>query len=499
MRLRRKLLGVGLAALVGGTATGQFASDRLPAAPGGAPKAAPALPGGLTPVAPAGPVVGGYQPRPVAPASPSAPGSLYGSPTYSAPPTGGYVPPVDAPRTPTYGSAPTYGSPTYGTPAPAPVRPAPSLPVNVQIPTALAADHPWVLKPEHGPYFIMVKSYVRPSVGSKAHSDAKERGEKGLTARELAEGLASEIRDTYRVQAFLFEYISEERKAEFRAYVAARQKAETEYWGQVEALRQKAKLQGLDFVAPDNKFRTMKHDTRDQIGVLVGGFQSEKDALTALNKLKTWPTPKNEVLLDKGLILTTKDGRNSSDTAYINPYASAFVVPNPSIARTGQPGGPRTGMDPFIVRLNEDNPYSLFKATKGWTLAVKAFTAPVEIGNKNSDTSLMRKFGVGSKGADVLNAGAEQAEVMAKAIRSMKGPNGESLNLEAFVLHTRNSSVVTVGQFDGPDDPALVATKRMLSKMTGRVTEDSGGLRPVMNAPTLFDNVVPIPVPTKQQ
>lgn len=492
-QLRRKLFGVGLAALVGGTATGQFASDRLPAAPLGGPKAAPALPGGLTPVAPTaptGPVVGGYQPRPV---SPAAPGSLYGSPTYSAPPTGGYVPPSDAPR------APTYGAPTYGTPAPAPVRPAPAMPVNIQMPTALAPDHPWVLKPEHGPYFIIVKSYVRPSVGSKAYSDAKERGEKGLTARELAEGLASEIRDTYRVQAFLFEYISEERKAEFRAYHAARQKAEIEYSSQVEALRQKARLQGLDFVAPDNKFRAMKHDTRDQIGVLVGGFQSEKDALTALNKLKTWPTPKNEVLLDKGLILTTKDGRNSSDSAYINPYAGAFVVPNPSVVKSGQPGGPRTGMDPFIVRLNEDNPYSLFKATKGWTLAVKAFTAPVEIGNKDSNTSLMRKFGVGSKGADVLNAGAEQAEVMAKALRSMKGPNGEALNLEAFVLHTRNSSVVTVGQYDGPDDPALVATKRMLSKMTGRVTEDSGGLRPVMNAPTLFDNVVPIPVPTKQQ
>ncbi|MBM3978836.1 MAG: hypothetical protein FJ304_00860 [Planctomycetes bacterium] len=491
MRLRRKLLGVGLAALVGGTATGQFASDRLPAAPVGAPKGAPSLPGGLTPVGPVAPAVGGYQPRPVSPTPPTSPGSLYGSP----PAGGAYVPPSDAPRG-TYGT-PSYGS-TYGSPAPAPVRPAPTVPVNIEIPTALPKEHPWLLKPEHGPYFIMVKSYVRPAADSKAARDARERGEKGLTARELAEALASEIRDTYRVQAFLFEYISEERKAEMRAYIAARQKAETEYVAQIEALRQKAKLQGLDFVAPDNKFRVMKHDGRDQIGVLVGGFQSEADALKALTKLKTWPTPKNEVLADKGLILTTKDGRNSTESAVINPYASAFVVPNPSVVKAAQPGGPRTAPDPFIVRLNADNPYSLFKATKGWTLAVKAFTSPVEIGNKDSDTSLMRKFGLGSKGADVLAAGAEQAETMAKALRAMRGPNGEALNLESFVLHTRNSSVVTVGQFDGPDDPSLQAMKRMLSKMSGRVTEDQSGLRPVMNAPTLFDNVVPIPVPTKQ-
>lgn len=479
MRLRRKLLGVGLAALVGGPAAGQFASDRLPAGPVGAPKGAPSLPGGLTPVGPVAPAVGGYQPRPVSPAPPASPGSLYGSP----PAGGAYVPPSDAPRG------------TYGSPAPAPVRTAPTVPVNIEIPTALPKDHPWLLKPEHGSYFIMVKSYVRPTADSKAARDARERGEKGLTARELAEALASEIRDTYRVQAFLFEYISEERKAEMRAYLAARQKAETEYVAQIEALRQKAKLQGLDFVAPDNKFRVMKHDGRDQIGVLVGGFQSEADALKALNKLKTWPAPKNEVLVDKGLILTTKDGRNSSESAVINPYASAFVVPNPSVVKSGLPGGPRAAPDPFVVRLNDDNPYSLFKATKGWTLAVKAFTSPVEISNRDSDTSLMRKFGSGSK---VLIAGAEQAETMAKALRAMRGPNGEALNLEAFVLHTRNSSVVTVGQFDGPDDPALQAMKRMLSKMSGRVTEDQGGLRPVMNAPTLFDNVVPIPVPTKQ-
>jgi hypothetical protein len=486
--MRRKLvLGIGLAALAGGTAAGQFASDRVPApiyAPAEAPKTAPAIPGGLTPVgspAPAAPVVGGYQPlTPAAPTAPASPGgSLYSSPA-------AYVPPAEAPRMPAYGTVP-------GAPA-VPVPNIASLTVNeVQIPTALPKDHPWLLKPEHGAYFIMVKSYVRPAAGSRAADEAREKGEKLLAARELAEGLASDIRDTYRVQALLYEYISEERKAEMRAYLIAKQKAETQYLAQVEAMKQKARLQGLDFMEPDNKMRIRKHDDRDQIGVLVGGFQNEADALKALNKLKTWPAPKNTALLDKGILLTpTADGKQNAGAEYMNPYATAFVVPNPAVTRAAQPQA-QQGLDPFIVRLNEGRPYNLLRATKGWTLGVKSFSSPVELGGKEGDFSLARKFGM-SKGGDVLAASAEQAEALAKALRAMKGPRGEALNLEAFVLHTRTASIVTIGQFDGPDDPAMQATKRLLAGMRATLSGDQTGMRSMGNM-TLFDTMVPVPVP----
>src|SRR5262249_62212520 len=160
-----------------------------------------------------------------------------------------------------------------------------------------------------------------------------------------------------------------------------------------------------------------------------------------------------------------------------NPYPTAFVVRNPALGFTNQASRP--AVDPFIVKLNEGHPYNLLKATKGWTLALKSFTSPVEIVSKDSDTSLMKKFGF-SKNDDELAAGAEQAEALAKAIRTMKGPRGESLNLEAFVLHTRNASLVTVGQFDGPDDPALHATKRILANM--KLFENPKGAPVAMNA-----------------
>ncbi len=440
---KNALLGIGLALFAGGTGTAQFATDRGPVA---APKAT-TLPPGFAPAAP------------VQPAMPGA----------------GYVPP-------------TSGLQPAATPRPAVVL----LPTSLEIKTVLGADHPWLIKPEHGPYFIMVKSYVRPAKGSKG-----EEADKGLTARELAEGLAAEIRDVHRVQAFLFEYVSEERKAEMRQIAAERAKAQA-YYAQLGAMRQKSQLQGMEFMDPDNKLHVMTHHHRDQIGVLIGGFQTEAKAAEALVELKKWKAPKNEVLLDKGLILDTTSGRPVTQAAVINPYASAFVVPNPSIARSSQTG-PKA-LDPFVVKLNDGMPYNLLKATKGWTLAVKSFTAPVEMVNKNNDTSLMRKMGF-DKGANALAAGAEQAEKMAKALREMRGPAGadgrpgESLNLEAFVLHTRNASIVTVGQFDGPNDPALVAKQRLLAGLQVNQSLDAAGTRPAVNAPALFENMMPMAVP----
>ncbi|MFM8274216.1 MAG: hypothetical protein ACKODX_18060 [Gemmata sp.] len=441
---KKALFGVGLALVVGGTGLGQQlgpgAAPAVPLAP-----RAQVLPSGLSPAAPTAPA------QPVAPA-------------------GGYVPP-------TSGLQPAVGA----APGPAAQPAAVALLSVAEFRTALPADHPWVLKGEHGLYFIMVKSYVRPAKGQRGAED-----DKGLSARELAEGLAAEIRDTYRVQAFLFEYVSEERKAEMRQIAEARQKAQA-YKSQLDALRQKSQLQGMEFLEPDNKLHVMTHNHRDQIGVLVGGFQTAVAAKLALEKLKTWPTPKNEILCDKGVFVQPgADGKPEAARGSINPYKTAFVVPNPASAKAAPQA---RGLDPFIVKLNDDRQYNLLKTTKGWTLQVKTFSSPVEIVNKDSDTSLMRKVGLG-KGADVLAAGAEQAESMAKVLRSMKTP------FESYVLHTRNSSIVTVGQFDGPDDPSLVATRKLLLAMKIDTFEDKNGQRPVTNAPTaLFENVVPMVIP----
>ena len=57
---------------------------------------------------------------------------------------------------------------------------------------------------------------------------------------------------------------------------------------------------------------------------------------------------------------------------------------------------------------------------------------------------------------------------------------------------------MTIGQFDGPNDPDLIQKRQLLSTMKVNVTEDKAGYKPVTNAPTMFGNMMPIPVPRRQ-
>jgi hypothetical protein len=462
----RLAFGFGLAGLAAGSALGQFAADRVPASPQGSPsaaspQAAPQSPPGLqTP--PATPI--GYNP-----------------------PTGGILPaggvstdPAATQKLPSLADLAAQQPTRQLTPAP-----------RIDIESALGPDHPWALRPEHGAYFICVKSYSRPHVPTP--------DDNGPSARVLAEKLATEIREKWRVQAFLYEYISEERKAEAAALAAEREKGR-QFLQQMEERKQQSQLNGAVWLPPDNKIRFKTVNYRDQIAVLVGGFKTDLDAREALDKVHTWPAPSDKSLMD-GVVAAnlTNDQKAALQNGFINPYKSATVVPNPLIPRPTQPAASR--LDPFIVKLNGDNPYNLLKATKDWTLAVKAFSGPVQIVGRETDTSekdkpLIQKLSFSNKGANALLAAAAQAEALAKMLREMKGPGGQSLGLEAFVLHTRNNSIVTIGQFDGPSDPALVQMQNLLVSMKLSVSEDKMGSKPVANTPKILDEkMIPMPIP----
>lgn len=428
---RRLVLGIGLAGvLTGGTAVGQFASDKGPAA---LPQPKTALP----------PPVGGVMPA-------------TGFGTLAPPPGGG---------------------------AAIPTTPVPAL-TPAEIPTTLGTDHPWLVKPEHGAYLICVKSYSRP-----ARPDANDPGP---TARELAEALGTEIREVQKTNVYLFEYISEEKRAEYQAAAQARQRVQA-FAASMDVYKQKSQLQGMEFLEPDQKVRYKTFNYRDQVAVLVGGFKTDEEARKALDKIRTWAPPKNPLLMDGGAVVKPgANGQSVIEKTRLNPYQQAMVVPNPAIPRAASASA-TPSMDPFVVKLNEGRPYNLLKATRSWTLGVKSFSAPVQITTRDDEGTSMRR--PGSSGADVLNAGAEQAEMLAKALREMKGPGGRPLGLEAFVLHTRTGSIVTVGQFDSPNDPALIEARRMLVNLKLNVSKDAMGAQPTGDKPEMFPNVFPVPIP----
>jgi hypothetical protein len=448
--MRRFVLSVSCAGILSGSAMAQF---------GSAPPAAPMVP---TPAAPA--PFGGTGPMTPAPS---------------------YVPPVG-------GLQPTNTLRPAGSPAAPRVAP-------VEIPLALGPNHPLAVKPEDGAYFICVRSYSRPS--------KPDSNDVGFTVKQLSEALAAEIQQSHKeARVFLYELVSEEKKAQIAAQTAARQRA-AEFAASIEQYRQRAALAGADSFERDDFVKYQTFHYRDQVAVLIGGFRTEDEAVKALAIVKKWPSPKfddispvlgkeKKHLMDVASHVVKKDGKSELNKAYVNPYAQAMVVQNPAIAK--QMATQPMQQDPFILRLNEGRPYNLLKATKKWTLAVKSFSAPVHYTSKDEESkSVMNIFK--DKDADILARGADQAEALAKALREMKDETGKSLNIEAFVLHTRMASLVTVGDYETPNDPDLLAKQRILSNMTFNLSRDPKGTQITGQKEKMFgDMIQPVPIPRRQ-
>lgn len=421
MRRRWLLVGLGGVMAGAGAALGQFAADRTP------PPANPA---------------------PAPTAQPTQAGQL---PSYPA------TPPPQAPA----GRPVSYAAPPEQQQAP---RPAPS--------PNPALAHPLYVRPEHGGWMIVVKSYS------------------GDGSQKFAEELAAEIRQTHKAAAWLFEWGGEERRHEEQRRDEVRQRYRKEYepFLQVkEELRAKAAQQGTEFLDTPATFRLPTVNYTEQWAVLVGGFKDMDAARAALNTVRTWPAPKNTALLDKALVA---GGGAKGEGTYLNPFPNAFVVPNPSVRRSDPNQAPLA--DPAIVKLNEAEPLSLLQARKPWTLLVKRFIVPNRVtGTETQATALERLFSEDTA-AKWLELTARQARELATALRHEKmRPHP----FETYVLHARTESVVTVGQFDGPDDPALVQAYQELAALTFRVDYKDG--RP-SEVKKMFDAITPMRVPRVQ-
>jgi hypothetical protein len=71
---------------------------------------------------------------------------------------------------------------------------------------------------------------------------------------------------------------------------------------------------------------------------------------------------------------------------------------------------------------------------------------------------------MGENSGQLLDASAKQAEEVARVLRLMK--------FEAYVLHTRTASVITVGAYDSPEDPRLQQVQRQLRSLTFQNSSD---------------------------
>jgi hypothetical protein len=310
-------------------------------------------------------------------------------------------------------------------------------------------NNEYVVTPDAGAWMVIVQSYS------------------GDMARDQAHKLVLELRSRYNLQAYVFNRGKEEREKQ-EAEMRKRRQQLDEY------IRQNGLQPGMPL--PNRHVRI-----DEQYAVLVGdSYKDMESARKALDRLRKLPTPSKE-LVDKIVVAGNYDATTGKPTQVesvpVNPFLRAFVVPNPTVPVQK----PEEKPDTFLKQLNAEEPYSVFTCGKPWTLAVKEFYGENRVIPRSTPVELFEKL-LGKKGPDTLNASAMQAHELAKVMRKY-------MNLDAYVLHTRHGSVVTIGGYDSKDDPRLVQNQKRFTNFQF-VTQQQGGAQ---RAPDI--RFFPIPLP----
>ena len=274
------------------------------------------------------------------------------------------------------------------------------------------------ITPEAGPWCICAASY------------------RGPDAPALARELALFIRSKHQMPAYVFDHGKKERDEELRRLREFREKC------------------------PEGRFKGVR--VEQQFAVMVGGYNDRESARKALDDFKRLPPPPDK-LCDFGFVGTPtgKSGKNAIDAKPLlyNPFHSSFVAHNPTVPQ--EQDDPKKELE-FLKNINAGESLSLLSNRKPWTLVVKQLQGAclMQPGAHASENPFLNLFGLGNKPGAQLGAAGVQAHELAQALRQMK-----PVSFEAYVLHTRTSSIVTVGGYDSPNDPKLLQDQQTLSKL----------------------------------
>lgn len=383
-------------------------------------------------------------------------GGVLRNPFADPPPGGtpanpGSLPPVNPAGPPAQsGSAQRlFGNNNAATPTPAPfpdlgprdpyvsvlekLKPNPNLAINRDI----------EVTPQVGPWLIQLTYYQGP--------------EAPQMAREMVAYLRGE---PYKLPAYVFNHGTEEKQKEY-------ERVQREHARQKEIIaKQKEALKNQDIIYGSMRVPYVR--VEEQVAVVVGGYRDEATARRALDdihKLKP-PDPKKVKLPTIfGGHNDPKDPKNlqvrDTEILYISPFRTAWVARNPTMKSESQ--ADQDVMDlKLLKKYNHDEPFSLLQAKKPYTLVVKVIQVPTAIQGRNEKTSALDIMTV-LKVGDPVDAAAQSAHNLAELLRKAK--------LDAYVLHTKFSSIVSIGQFDSVDDPNLRAMQNLLAE---RLRVDTG-------------------------
>ena len=306
---------------------------------------------------------------------------------------------------------------------------------------------------------------------------------RGTHAQALAEELAEILNGKeYKLVAYLNDRGRKERLEE----QARVQKLRDQYWSAVEDLRKT----GSEPIGP-LRFRHIG-TIPDEFAVLVGKPNRPLKDMDAAHDFLVDHVRKLKPLPDRFCSQATfgddVSGKNTKSTS-VNPFALAMIAHNPSIELKKQQDDPDKA-DAFLKELNSGESYSVLKCSKAWTLVVKVYQGQVTLQDSKSP-SLMSRIGLAKKESDALGMGAVKAHQLADFLRHMKP------SFEAHVMHSRQYSIVTVGQYDSADDPKLKAAQKTLAALVIKGTGTNGDGKPDPYKDVVLETLNHQPLPMK--
>lgn len=346
--------------------------------------------------------------------------------------------------------------------------------------TSLAGQQPaetgpvikYPLTEKEGPWLIHIGSF---------------RGDESL---EFAHRFAEETRSKYKYQTYVYSMNEED----------ARQDRE--------ALRQlQLKTIGSETLAESTerqKFKTVR--VIKEFSVFVGSFPDMERARTEAARIKEFDPPTSIPSFGIHLYNEPKARANQDPEANTiggifglrastqseegkrlkqslgNPYRQAFVVRNPVVTRKKTPtvtvqNKAAVPMDPTWAELNAKEKHSIFSCPKKWTIVVAKFSPPTEVSPMN--TSVVQ---VGSRTSNAsLGKGIENAAETARKMAEILRDGGKGY--DAYVFHTRQYSLVTVGAFDHRYDPNMEQAWNILSQFAQQQTDEKSPFSLLMKMP----------------
>lgn len=283
----------------------------------------------------------------------------------------------------------------------------------------------FAITPQAGQWVVLVASFM------------------GEQSGQLAYDFTLELRQHYHLNAYIYNRSADQRR-------------------EAEADRQKTIQHEMEIVREHGGDPEQVHlhvpriHVQDQYAVVIGGYPDVDAAHDALLKIRKLPPPSKRFM--DCIAHVQDDGRShgAAGPQYLNPFERPMAIPNPAIPHQPRAFEP----DPFWKKLNENESYSLLKCRKPWTLVILELQGATVVQTEDKKQSLLEKLFTHDKAAEYLDATASQVHELAKALHE-----APQLRLETYVLHTRSSSILTVGGFDSPNDPELKAMQQKLAAM----------------------------------